>query len=238
MPAIVGGLISAGGSLLGGILGGNAQDKAAKQAAEQAQQARAWTQAVYGNAATGLNPYITTGQNALYSLSSLYGLGNGPQDQGSGADQAFQDFTHTQAYQFPQQQGNLAANRALAAQGLTGSGAQVKGISQYNQGYASQGFDSYLSRLQQLAGGGSQAASSLGSIGVGASGVINNASQYIGSALAGGTIGQANSMNQGIGGFLGALGNNGTGGSNPSGSSFGPSSAFGSGVNYLKGLFG
>lgn len=204
------------------MLGASAQDKASKQAAQQSEEARAWVEKVYGDASGNLNPYITTGTNALYSLSSLYGLGNGPNGQGSGAAAAFKDFTKTPAYMFPQQQGNLAVNRALAAQGLTGSGAQAKGVAQYNQGYASQGFDTYLQRLQALASGGQNAAGNLGSIGNGGSASIVNASGQIGNALAGGTIGSANSLTGGIGGALAALGNN-----NPSSTSFGPGSAFG-----------
>lgn len=232
MAGIIGGLIGGAGSLLGGIFGGNAQSKAAKEAANAAREGLAWTQGVYGTAASNLQPNISTGQKALYSLSSLYGLGNGPNGEGAGAGQAFTDFTQTPAYQFPFQQGLLGANRALAAQGLTGSGAQAKGLTQYGQGFASTQFDNYLQRLQALAESGRGAATSLGGIGTGVSQSVNNAYGTIGGATAGGILGSANSMNNGIGGFLGALGSN-----DQSKSSFGQTSAFGQGVNYLKGLW-
>ena len=232
MPAIIGGLISGGASILGGVLGGNAQSAAAKSAANSAREGLNWTKGVYNTAATNLQPNISTGQNALYSLSSLYGLGGGPNGEGAGAGQAFQDFTQTPAYQFPFQQGQLGANRALAAQGLTGSGAQAKGLTQYGQGFASTQFDNYLQRLQALAESGRGAATSLGGVGSGVSQSVNSGSQFIGNTMGGGILGSSNSMMGGIGGALGALGSN-----DQSKSSFGATSPFGQGVGYLKGLW-
>lgn len=233
MPLISAGIM-AGGSILGGILGGGAQDKAAKEAAATQRAALDFSKQVYGTAQGQFQPYIGTGQNALYSLASLYGLpGADGTVNGTGAQDAYSKFMQLPSYQFPYQQGMLAANRGLAAQGLTGSGAQAKALTQYGQGYAGSQFGSYINQLAQLAGMGQNAVGSLGSIGNGTGANVNNISNSLAGTQAGGILGQAGSYNQAIGNTLAALGNNGS-----SGSSFGgANSAIGQGVNYLSGLF-
>lgn len=235
MPvAIVGAGVAAAGSVAGGIMSANAQKSAAATNAGAVNNALDWSKQVYGTEQGQLNPYINTGTNALYSLSSLYGLGNGPGGQGGGAAQAYQNYTNTPAYQFPLAQGELAANRGLAAQGLSGSGAQAKALTQYGQGYASTNFNSYISQLAGLAGLGQSSATALGNTGVGVGTQNLQGSENVGGTNAASIIGQNNSLTQGIGQAIGALGNPN---SNPSGSAFGPTSAVGQGVNYLSSLF-
>jgi hypothetical protein len=233
MPFISAGIL-AGGSILGSVLGGSAQSKAAKEAAATQRAALDFSKQVYGTASGQYQPYIGTGTNALYSLASLYGLpGANGSTSGTGAQDAYNKFTQLPSYQFPYQQGMLAANRSLAAQGLTGSGAQAKALTQYGQGYASNNFNNYLQQLAGLAGMGQNAIGSLGSIGNQAGTNVNNISNSLAGTQAGGILGQAGSINTGIGNTLAALGQN-----QSSGSSFGgANSAIGQGVNYLKGLF-
>jgi hypothetical protein len=208
MPwAAIGPAIGAIGSIAGGIIGGNAQEEAAKQEIAAEQQALHFQEGVYGTAQGNLNPYIKSGTNALYSLDSLYGLPGqaGQPNTGNGAQQAFANFTQTPAYTFGLGQGELAANRSLAAQGLNGSGAAAKALTQYGQGYASQNFGNYVNQLQSLAGMGQSSASSLGSIGVGVGSQVGSTEGQIGAAGAAGTIGSTNSLLNGIGGAIGAL---------------------------------
>jgi hypothetical protein len=236
MPAIIGGLIVGGASLAGGLMSSNAQSDAAKKAAALQEQALGFQRQIYGTAQTNLNPYIDTGKGALYSLSSLYGLPGGS-GSATGATDAFNNFTNTPAYQFPLEQGLLGARRGLAASGLTGSGAEAKDLNNYAQGYASQGFQGYIDQLAKLAGVGQASAVSLAGQGNQTANLMGNTLTNQGNLLVGGAVGSANSMNQGIGGFLGALGNNNFGTSGASGSSFGPSSPFGQGYSALAGLF-
>jgi hypothetical protein len=179
-----------------------------RKAAAAQQKTLNWIQQVYGNTQSNLQPYIGTGTSALSALSGFYGL---PGGSTSGATQAYQQFTNTPTYQFPLQQANLGANRALAASGLTGSpGAIGRTVGQLDAGYASQGLGQYLSGLTGLAGSGQNAASSLGSIGVDTGAQIGAANTAIGSAQAAGTIGSTIAINQGIGGALGPIiGNSG-----------------------------
>jgi hypothetical protein len=205
MPwAIAGGAVAAAGSIGAGILGSNASKSAASQA-QQAQQATlGWIQNVYSGTSGNLAPFIGTGQQAQAALAGFYGL---PGGNPGGATQGFTNFQQTPFYQFPLQQANLATNRALAASGLTNSGAALRDVSQLNSGYASQGLGQYLSGLGSLASGGQSAAAQLGSIGVGTGAQIGQANTNIGNAGALGTIGGANSLTQGIGGALGSLTN-------------------------------
>lgn len=213
MPFIAAAGILGGSSVIGsvasGLIGSSASEKAAKQVAAAQQQGLQFQENVFGQEQNNLSPYIGTGQNALYSLASLYGLpgANGAPPSGNGAANAFQNFTQTPAYQFPLQQGELAANRGLAAQGLTGSGAQAKALTQYGQGYASQGFTNYISQLASLAGLGQSSATALGSAGNAASNNVLASLTNSGNAAAAGTLGAANATNNAIGSGLGALGN-------------------------------
>ncbi|HUY04994.1 MAG TPA: hypothetical protein VMV33_17080 [Rhodocyclaceae bacterium] len=225
MPwAVASSAISAGGNILGGILGGNSADKAAQQAAAKRQEAVDFSKQVYGETQGNLQPYIGTGQDALSSLAGFYGL---PGGNAGGASAAYDAYTQTQPYQFQYGQGLLAANRGLAASGLTGSGAQAKGLTQYGQGYASTNFDSYLSRLGTLAGLGQSSAMGLGQIGTNTSGQVGGFLTGVGDAQAAGTVGSNKSLTgalSGVGGAIGdTLSNKGVQGflSGLSGSSFG-----------------
>jgi hypothetical protein len=67
--------------LVGDIFGSNSQSKAistaAQDQAQATQQALALQASEYGQAATGLLPYETTGTSALSQLAGMYGLANG-----------------------------------------------------------------------------------------------------------------------------------------------------------------
>jgi hypothetical protein len=205
MPWAVAGLAAA--SIAGSVIGANAQGSAANQEQQSFLDALRFQEGNYNTAQQNLNPYIKTGDSAIYSLGSLFGLPGAPgqPNTGQGAAQGYLNFTQTPAYQFPLQQGELAANRSLAASGLTGSGAAAKALTQYGQGYASQGFNSYISQLAGLAGLGEQGAAALGNVGVGVGTQVGTSAAGYGAAGAAGTIGQANSLTGGIGGLAGLL---------------------------------
>ena len=207
MPAFFGAALAGGTSLLSDILGGQADSKAASQETAALDSALNFDKGVYSDAQSNLSPYLGTGKNAVYSLASLFGLPGAPgqPNTGNGAATAFANFTNTPAYQFPLQQGELAANRSLAAQGLTGSGAAGKALTQYGQGYASQGFNGYISQLASLAGLGQNSAVSLGNIGTNVGNTVAGLETGIGNAQAAGTLGSTNSLLNGITNGVGAL---------------------------------
>lgn len=158
--------------------------------------------------------------------------------------QAFQAPTANQAaatpgYQFLQQAGQNAIQNSAAAQGNLLSGSTLKGLQSYSEGLASTNYqnafnnalagyntnyNSFLGNrsnlqggLQNLATGGQQAATTLGSLGSTQAGQIAGVNQgsaqalaqllgQKGAATASGYVGPANAWIQGLGGATNALG--------------------------------
>lgn len=220
---------SAVGGIATGLLSGGASQKAADQQRQAAQQALQFQQGVYGQGQSNLQPFINSGNSALSSLMGLLGLGG--QGQNATAQSAFQQFTQNPSYQFPLQQGNLALNRQLASAGLTSSGGALKDAIGYNQGFASQGLNSYLAQLAGIAGQGQGAATSLLGFGNNAAAGVANAQAGIGNAGAAGIQGGAKGLNQAISGGIGPLVGQNNGGVG------GPNSPVGQFGSWLSGLF-
>jgi len=195
----LGSAIGAVGSIVGGFLGRGAANKAASQQQQQQQQQLQFLQQVYGQGQQNLSPFIGAGQAALPTLLGFYGL---PGGNASGAAEGFKQFQQTPFYQFPFQQGMLGVNRALAASGLIGSGAQLKDASQFTSGLASQALSPYLAGLSGLVGSGQNAATSLMSGGLQTGQLTGPAYTAIGNAQAAGTVG---GMNDVLKGFQGAM---------------------------------
>lgn len=191
-----------GGSILSGIMGSNAANKAAGQAAAAQQRALDFSKGIYTDAQGNFSPYIHTGQDALTSLAGFLGL---PGGNAGGSQATFQQFTETPFYQFALDQGNLAVNRQLAAQGLSNSGAQGRALAQYNQGYASQQFGNYLDQLGKLAGFGQQGAGQLAGVGTNVAQQVGQQYGQQGAAQAAGTMGSNNAWTTALQGALGAL---------------------------------
>lgn len=204
MPWVVAGAgVVAAGSIGSGIIGSNAASKAASQAADAAKQGQQFQEQVYGNTVHNLQPFINSGNTALSSLMGLLGLGGSGQN--ASAQSAFGQFAQTPAFTFPQQQGQLALQRQLASSGLTGSGGALKDAVAYNQGYASQGLNSYMGQLGSLTNLGQNSAALTGAQGNQASQNVLQSLLAQGSALSAGTIGSANALTGGINNALGSL---------------------------------
>lgn len=125
------------------------------------------------------------------------------------------------SYQFRLNQGQQQLNASAAATGLAGSGQNLKDITNYGQGAASQEYqaaydrfmqnqNTQVSRLQSLAGVGQDAAAQVGNAATATGGAIANttmsgaaaSNNYLtGAAAAGaaGTVGAANAFTSGIG---------------------------------------
>jgi hypothetical protein len=161
-PALIGGAISAGTSLLGGLLGSSAASKAAAQQAA-AGTAAAAGQRQAGNVASGqqqqqlssetanASPYTTLGAGTAGTLSSALAPGG---SLGSRWSSTFSAPTAAQAeqtpgYQFQLQQGlNALQNSAAARGGLLSTGT-AKNLNNYAQGTASANYqNTYNNALQ------------------------------------------------------------------------------------------
>jgi len=176
MAEIWGAAIVAGGALAGSIYASNQQKGAAQSAANAQQnaanQAIQQTEQNYQRTAGNLNPYITSGQNALGTMNAL-----------NSGD--YSSFKASPDYQFSLSQGLQGLDRSAAARGSLYSGGHSADILGYAQGLASQNYNGYYNRLAGLAGMGSSAAANLGSVGTGNAAAIGN-------YLTGAANGQAN----------------------------------------------
>jgi len=165
------------GSLLGDFNSYNAQNQIANQQKQGYAQAQSY-----------LNPFYNTGTQANGQLANLLGL-NG-QDAGTTATNAL---LNDPGYQFRLAQGQKSLDQNLAAQGLTGSGAQIKGALDYNQGSAAQEYQQAIANLTNQSNQGAQAGAALG-----------NYANLSGQANAAATGQQSNVINQGISSLFGS----------------------------------
>jgi hypothetical protein len=194
--------LAGGANALGSIMGMGSQASAAEDALNF--QKKMWR-----TQQQQMAPYREAGYGALSDLQGLL------------ADPS--SIVNDPSYQFRLQQGEQAAQRALAARGGLLGGAALKSLTRYGQGMASDEFANQYNRLANLAGVGQtaatntaqmagqfgqQAAGLLQDVGnirsagmLGAGGAINNAlNQYMNYNLA------QQMMNQGGYGYGGGMG--------------------------------
>ena len=196
--AAVGGGLGALGSLGSAALGYFGSQKAAQTQANYGQQALGTLQSMFGTAQNAVQPFVSAGQSVLPTLQKLLT---------PGADQTA-TLSQLPGFQFQSQWGNLATSNALAARGLGGStGPLAKAISDYNQGLAGTSFGNLTGMLQNFAGMGSSAASSLGGLASNFGNSMAGVTQGIGSSLASGILGGTNALSTGLQGATNAGGN-------------------------------
>jgi hypothetical protein len=216
---------------IGGLFGTKQQADAATLASQQQANAQAQGQA---QLQANLQPYANFGASAMPNLVKLLGLGG----QGGGFNFNPQDLQNTPGYQFTLGQGLKNTNNALSSQGLLGSGAQAKALSDYTTGLASNtynqqfanalnSYNANLSPLMSLLGIGQNAAAGIGQ------GAYNSAVNA-GNAIAQGTVGSgaqsANTFNGLMG--LGNIANTGL-------ATFSPTGGYQSGLsNIYSSMFG
>lgn len=186
------------GSSAAGYFG--AQGASSAQA-DAAQQQLALDQQMYQQDQKNFKPWLTTGSGAEYTLASLYGL---PGKNGQVAPANYSAFYNSPDYKFALQQGQQATQNLLSAKGGLASGGGLAALNQFGQGLASQQYQNYVGRLQQIAQGGLTAAQSLGQQSTQYAGLMNNAQGNYGAAKASGIMGEANA----IGGAFNSVGGN------------------------------
>jgi hypothetical protein len=201
--AILGaGILGAGATMYGASKASSAQEKAAAQAAAAQQQALNFQRENYDKASGNLSPFITTGQGANNLLSSFYGLNGSDPALGENALAAFRN---SPDYQFALKEGIGALDNSAAAKGGLLSGNQLRAVTEYGSGLATQNLTNYLSRLGGLSTQGQNAAGMLGQIGSSSGANINTASNNLGNTyMAGGTaeasgiLGMTKGFNSGL----------------------------------------
>lgn len=165
------GLVAAGvgaaGAIGGALISSNATDKAVKSSAQAADKSLAVQQQQFDATTANNKPFLATGTSALNQLAGLYGLdtvdasGTTVKGAGTGANiDPNATFYQTPDYKFAMDQGIKAVDAGAAARGMLDSGATRKAEIKYGGNLASGTFNSYASRLQQIAGIGQGAANS------------------------------------------------------------------------------
>lgn len=218
----------AAGTVVAGVAGSAiASSNAAGAQTAAANSANATQLQMYNQTRQDQTPWRNAGGSAVSALSSYYGLpttnadgSTSPGNPNAGADDQ-KLIQSMPGYQFNLQQGEQSTQRDLAAQGLLGSGAAAKALTQYGQGYAMNASTQYLNGLQSLAGIGQTSVQSTGAAGANAANQIGSNQIYAGNAQATGYMNTSNSINQGLSGLSGIAGYN----NNP----YGSGSAYGTG---------
>jgi hypothetical protein len=158
MPAaaIIGGVASIGGA----IIGASSQNKASKQAAQTAQNTtnanNALAREIYGQNKATLSPYVEVGNKATGALNSLlYGNDNGA---------SLAALQQAPGYQFRLNEGMNQLNTGYAARGLLNSGAAQKAALRFGQDYASNEYNNRFNQLASQQGVGLSAGNALAGV--------------------------------------------------------------------------
>lgn len=210
---------------IGGLFGTKQQADAANLAGRQQADSQANAQA---QLQANLQPYSNFGASAMPNIMKMLGLGG----TGGGFQFNPKDLENTPGYQFTLGQGLKNTNNVLSGQGLLGSGAQAKALSDYTTGLADTTYNqqfanalkSYNANLSPLMALLTMGQNSAAGIGQGA----YNSSVNAGNAIAQGTIGSgsqgANTMNSLLG-----LANM----ANTAGASYSPTAGYQSGLSNI-----
>lgn len=193
VPAIIGGVSSIGGALIGSHAAGAAAAQQAAAAAKVAQMAQDATQKGQAGIATAqggitgatgaitnnLQPYLQAGQTGIGMLNSAVAPG------GSLAGQFTFDpsqLAQNPAYQFQLQQGLLALDRSAAARGTSNTGGTLKAIQDYAQSLAgttyNNAFNQSLTQFQTNRNAALQNIQTLLGLGTNGTSMFNQAQQW------------------------------------------------------------
>lgn len=190
-----------GGAIGGGLDSSKAASKAASAQSDSAKYAADLQNMQYQQTREDFAPWRNIGGNALQMLAGTYGI----TEDGIGKPN-FSNFFQSPGYKFRLSEGNKALDRSAAARGMLLSGNQLKALSRYNQGMASDEFGNWTNRLAALAGVGQSATGATASAGANAASNQGNALMQAGNARASGYIGKNNALVGGINNAIGALG--------------------------------
>jgi hypothetical protein len=219
----------AGASLVDGLIGSSASSEASRQQVAMEQEALQQQQSMFNTEQGNEQPYMQAGAQATGQLNYLLGQGGQTDARGQpisssaggygSLNQQFNADTFKQQspqYQFNLQQGGQGTlNQDSNAQGAE-SGAALKDLMSFNQGYANNSYNSafanyqtqqnnVFNRLSGIATLGSNAGSNSTTGASAFSGQIGGTLGSIGASQAAGTIGSANAITGGLQGGASAF---------------------------------
>lgn len=179
MGQMIGRQVGADWQSAGSYFGGQKEKEAAREARQDLELANYMARKMEGRrfrkAEEYMDPYMTAGTDALSQLRAQMGMGDG-------SVQAF-DVTQLPGYQQALEQGLGAVSQGGAGAGMLMSGERLRGLQQAGQDVFGQYYGGYMQNLQNLVGGGQQAATNLGQMGLQSMGnLIGNVSGLAGQA--------------------------------------------------------
>jgi hypothetical protein len=225
MSFIAAAVIGGGAALLGAGIEAGAASSAANTQASALQNAQNLQYQMFEQTQQNEAPYIQAGAGAESNLNYLLGIGTNPGTAPPGVSGGFgslnapfnaQTFqSMSPAYQFQLQQGRQGVLNQDASQQGAESGAAMKDLISFNQGFANTSFNNAFNqyqtqqqntfnRLAGIAGLGQQAGSPSGTGATSFAQTIGNTAGQIGTAQAAGQIGVANAVSGGIQGAAGS----------------------------------
>lgn len=215
--SLVSGLMGASSARQGASMQADAANNAAAAQLQATRESNAMQQKMYDENVKRQDPYLQAGNTALSQLQG--GLAPGGQFTQNFAPS---DLAMDPSYKWRLQQGTQNLNASAAARGMLGSGQNLKDITDYGQGAASQEYgnaynryrtnrEDLYSKLSGLTQMGQNTATGVGTAGMNMAGQMGqntmtgaaNSSNYLTSgaaAQAAGSMGQANALASGIGG--------------------------------------
>ena len=236
MAFIIGAVIGAGASLIGGAMASSAASKAAKTQAQSADKATELQRQMYEEGVVRQKPFYEAGIAGQNRLMELLGMGGDPNAQGYGSAMrpfGMSDFQADPGYAFRMKEGLKSLDQQAAARGGLISGNALRAAQQYGQDLGSQEYQNAYNRyqtnrtnvlnpLQSLLGQAQSTANTLGTSGQNYATNAGNTMMAAGAARASGYTGSADAWNRALGGAAGTINSNmmynqmfGNGGYNP-----------------------
>ena len=219
MAFIIGAVIGAGASLIGGAMASSAASKAAKTQARSADKATELQKQMYEEGVVRQKPFYEAGLTGQNRLMELLGLGGDPNAQGYGSAMrpfGMSDFETDPGYAFRMKEGLKSLDQQAAARGGLISGNALRAAQQYGQDLGSQEYQNAYNRyqtnrtnvlnpLQSLLGQAQSTANTLGSAGQNYATNAGNTMMAAGAARASGYTGSADAWNRALGGAAGTV---------------------------------
>ena len=219
MAFIVGAIVGAGASLIGGAMASSAASKAAKTQAKSADKATALQKQMYEEGVVRQKPFYEAGIAGQNRLMDLLGLSDRKTAEGYGSAMrpfGMSDFEADPGYAFRMKEGLKSLDQQAAARGGLISGNALRGAQQYGQDLGSQEYQNAYNRyqtnranvlnpLQSLLGQAQSTANTLGSAGQNYATNAGNTMMAAGAARASGYTGSADAWNRALGGAAGTV---------------------------------
>jgi hypothetical protein len=212
--------ITAGSSVIGGISSSRASSKAARAQQQAADQAAQLQREIFQKQTELAEPFRQAGISSQNELMRLLGIGG----DATAADYGMltrgyrpENLQMDPGYAFRLSEGQKALERSAAARGGLLSGSMLKGAQRFGQELGSQEYMNAFNRAQaelgnrlgalgSLYGAGQMATQQVGSQAGQMGTNVGNLMMSGGQARASGYMGQANALNQALGGIAGAYG--------------------------------